>query len=422
VFIRTPIPLVLCSRRRGLFLPPPLPLFLLFCVLALVCGCSRLHKIEHESVYVSARQMYLHDRVAAVSNRVAEVVNGQQLEVLEHGRRFLKVRTQKNEIGWIEQHAVIDGKAYDTFAQLGVQHQKDPVVATATVRDDVYLHNMPGRETEHFYLLPGNTKVQLLVRASVPKVAPSASAPAPRPAVANPAAPAPSTPSAPGPAKMPVKPPVPAATPQPAEPEGDQPAIPMEDWWLIRDAQGHCGWLLAGRVDVDVPDEVAAYAEGQRMVGAYILTKLHDDDANTADHQVPEYVTVLSPPKAGLPFDFDQVRVFTWSMKRHRYETAFRLHPIQGFLPVKVGTQPGPNGPVPAFSIQLASGENLTADPATGIARPLNPRTVRFELLDTQVKRIGPDMAPIPVGHLEGEKSKPAKKGKPPKPAKKKAR
>jgi hypothetical protein len=371
-----------------------------------ISGCARFHKDLHETVYVSARQMYLHDRVAAVSNRVAEVTNGQKLEVLEHARRFLKVKTQKNEIGWIEEHAIIDSKAYDAFAQLSAQHQKDPVVATATVRDDVYLHSLPGRETEHFYLFTGNTKVQLLARATVPKVPAAAGRPGAKAnTIKTLGATAPVGPAQVGAASS--KPASPSSAARPPEPAADAQPIAMEDWWLVRDPQGRTGWLLGGRVDVDVPDEVAVYAEGQRMVGAYILTKVHDEEATTANHAVPEYVTVLSPPHAGSPFDFDQVRVFTWSIKRHRYETAFRIHPIQGFLPVKVGSLPAPSGAViPTFSFQIASSPDLAIDPATGITRPVSPRTINYEMLDTSVKRIGPDMGPIPVGHLEGEKPK----------------
>ena len=153
-----------------------------------------------------------------------------------------------------------------------------------------------------------------------------------------------------------------------------------------------------------MPDDIAQYAEGQRMVGAWLLTKVTDAAAGTPDHQVAEYLTVLAPPTPGQPFDFDQVRVFTWSTRHHRYETAFRVHPIQGYLPVRVFTQNTAGGAVRAFSFELASSANVTTDPATGITRPVAPRTIDYEMIDTQVKRIGPDMAPIPTMHEPGDK------------------
>jgi hypothetical protein len=349
-------------------------------VLALGSGCERFHRHQQETVYVSARQIFLRDRVAAVSNRVAEVVNGQPLEVLEHGRRFLKVRTKKNEIGWIEARAVIDDKTYAAFIQLAALHQKDPVVATATLRDDLYLHVLPGRETEHFYLLAANAKVQLLARASISKT------PAPEFALLS----------------------------RPTAPKPGQKTAPAAK----NSSEGHTGWLLSSRMDVEVPDEIGTYAEGQRYVGAYVLNKVFDPESSAPNHEAPQYVTVLGAPKSGLPFDFDQVRVFTWSLRHHRYETAFRLHPIQGYLPVLVTLQSGPNGKVPVFSFQIANSNSLTTDPATGITRPVSPRTITYEMDDTRVIRKGPDLAPIPFTHSTEPKSK--SKSKSAKPAKKK--
>lgn len=378
-----------------------LPALLLVFPLLFAGGCKHLRKDKREMVYVAARQMYLHDRVAAVSNRVGEVTNGQPLEVLEHGRRFLKVKTEKNEVGWLEERAVIDADEYKAFQDLADQHKKDFVVATGTLRDDAYLHVSPGRNTDRFYLLPENDKLQLLIRASVPKVAPGTP-----PVKRNPApAPAPQAKSAtPQPAKAPAEKTVKGE--EESKSGEPQPEVPMEDWWLIRDAQGRVGWLTSGRIDVDVPDEVGQYAEGQRIVGAYVLMKVTDPEADVPNHQVPEYVTAMSPPRSGLPFDFDQIRVFTWSVKRHRYETAFRIRPIQGFLPVKVSTQPTANGTEPVFSFQIASTPDITIDPNTGIAKPAALRTITYAMRDNMVRRVGPDMASIPTTRVPGDKAK----------------
>lgn len=361
-----------------------LPLFLL------VAGCSRFHHEQTERVYVSARETFLRDRVAEVSNRVGEVTNGEPLVVIEHGRRFTEVKTPKNEIGWIEDHMVIDQKIYDAFTALASEHQKDQPFATATLRDDLYMHLMPGRETEHFYLLPGNTKVQLLERASAPRHAANA-APASLMRLAE--------------AKAAGKKAIAAS--KPPAPAPAAPAPEMEDWWLARDGQGRTGWLLASRVDVDVPDDIMEYGEGQRFIGAWKIATVNDPQSNFPDHEAPEYLTLMAPPKSGLPFDFDQVRLFTWSKIHHRYETGFRLHPIAGFLPVKIFTAQTPQGTVPAFSFQLAADGNVITDPATGVIRPAAPRTIEYELIETVVKRIGPDTTPIPTQHEEKKNNKP---------------
>ncbi len=336
-------------------------------------------------VYVSVRQTYLHDRVAAVSNRVCQVVNGQPLEVLERGRRFLKVQTEKNEVGWIEDRAVIDSKTYDGFKKLAEEHKDDPVAANATLKDDLAMHILPGRETDRFYLLAGNTTVQLLVRASAPKKSAQALETLPSP---NP----------PKTAEGGKNAPTASSTEEAAPPE-------MEDWWLARDPQGHVGWLLASRMYVDVPLDVAQYAENQRFVGCWVLAKVNDPDADGPDHEKPEYLTLLAPLHYGMPYDFNEVRVFTWSLKHHRYETGFRLHPIQGFLPVHVFTQTTAKGKYPAFSFLIASNGEVKTDATDGIMRPVAPRTIEYDMIDTRVERIGPDTQKIPLMHEPGEKA-----------------
>ena len=98
-------------------------------------------------------------------------------------------------------------------------------------------------------------------------------------------------------------------------------------------------------VDLDVPLEIAQYAEGQRIVAYFVLDQVSD-----ADKKVAQYLVVLTEPKDGMPFDYNQVRVFTWNVRKHRYETAYRERNLDGVLPVTVGQENfDKEGTLPSF-------------------------------------------------------------------------
>jgi hypothetical protein len=140
------------------------------------------------------------------------------------------------------------------------------------------------------------------------------------------------------------------APPTQSKKKDSQPAgPPMEDWWLARDAQGRAGWVLARMVDLDVPLEIAQYAEGQRFTAFFVLNEVQDDDK-----KVQQYLVLLTEPKDGQPYDFDKVHVFTWNVKKHRYETAYRERNLNGMLPVTVTHEDfGKEGDLPVFILRV---------------------------------------------------------------------
>jgi SH3-like domain-containing protein len=380
-------------------------LAMLVIVITALAGCSRLRpKPPTQYVYVTAKQTFLRDRVAAVSNRVGTVENGDKLKVLERGRRFLRVETTKGEEGWIDEKAVATQEIFDQFDALKQQHEKDPTVASAVARDEVYMHLKPGRDTERFYRLAEGEKLKLLRRATLPKPLPPGQRPKPASAVS-------SGPQQEGATKTET---VAAEIPPPV----------MEDWWLVRDSKGDTGWLYSRMIDVDVPDAVGRYSEGQRIVGAYVLTTVNDPEAPQDDKNIPIYITVLSPYKAGLPYDFDQVRVFTWNIKKHRYETAFRDRNIEGYLPVEIGTGTDPYGksptatsPAPTFSYRVLSGDApvVIPDPVTGDIVPGKTVVKSYRLEGNLVRRVLAPGTPAPAEArpepaAEKKKEKAAKK------------
>jgi SH3-like domain-containing protein len=294
---------------------PRFALGLLLAITLLIPGCNRGRGRVLEVAYVSAPQANLRDRVAAVYSKVGVVKNGERVEVLDRDRRFVKVRTASGAEGWMEQRFLVSEQVFIQLQKLTQENQNDPVQGQGTARNDTNLHIEPGRETEHLYQISVGEKVSLLKRGTAEKPGVVAS-----------------------PRRAALKADEKKGAPQPV----------IEDWWLVRDSRGRVGWVLGRMVDLDVPLDVAQYAEGQRIVAFFVLNEVQD-----GDKKVPQYLTVLTEPKDGLPFDFNQIRVFTWNVRRHRYETAYRERP-QGMLPVTVGQENfEKEGTLPTFTIRV---------------------------------------------------------------------
>jgi Bacterial SH3 domain len=298
--------------------------YLLLAVLG--SGCGKTSGKAKEFAYVSTQEAFLRDQVATVYKKSGRVQNGDRVEVLEKYRRFVRVRNAANETGWIEQRYLTSADVFDQFQKLAAEHAGDRVQAPGTTRFATNLHVTSDREGEHLYQLKEGEKLDLLARATTEKSMPQAAA---KPAAVH------------------------------KGKEKDQtPSKPMEDWRLVRVARpsasdsaasARVGWVLARMVDVDVPIEIGQYSEGQRVVAFFVLNQVDDQGK-----QVPQYVVALNEPHDGAPFDYNQIRVFSWNVKKHRYETAYRERKLQGVLPVEVGQQDfEKEGKLPIFVLRV---------------------------------------------------------------------
>jgi hypothetical protein len=240
----------------------------------------------------------------------------------------------------------------------------------ATTYDALNVHTTPDSHSPSFLQVKEGEKVDVIGHLVAPRVAPAPPKAAPlAPKLQSKRSsrgkkskeiPAPPTPSPP---KLPREwlalsgvagGPAPAATaPEP---------VPMDDWSLIRNATGESGWVLTRRLVMAIPDEVAQYAEGRRITSYLPLGETHDGDA------VKRSWLWTTIEHGRQPYDFDSFRVFVWSLRRHRYETAHIERNLKGFFPLLTHPVAAPKArdakdsaarSVPGFSILIEKRDGL---------------------------------------------------------------
>lgn len=344
--------------------------FPVICLLAgFLGGCSNTSELDAErelgEAYVAPMSMPLYNELSARPKVVGTVQHGQKLTIVAKRRRFLKVRAPDGKAGWTDSRQLLKEEGIDALRNLAKLAAKAPSFGEAMVYEPLNVHIQPNRHAPSFIQVQPNTRVdivdyQLLERRPYeypeilpppPKVEPQSKRKKKRPEGAIP----------------PPEPPDPPALPpnwmelsrsaqleEQSEPAPESPKTPapvLEGWSLIRTRDGHAGWALTRLLTMAIPDDVAQYSERQRIT-SYVALGFVEDEGQKRGIWL---WTTLSDTKA--PCHFDGFRLFTYSVRRHRYETSYREYNVRGFLPIEA--RPTANAIGSSFSLLLMTGTGL---------------------------------------------------------------
>ena len=288
--------------------------------------------------------MNLREDLAAKSAVIVEVKHGDRLDILETRRRLIRVRTREGVEGWVDANLLLSADQMNELQRMANGAGKFPSQGAATVFDSLNLHTEPSRSSPSFAQIPEGGSVEVLAHRATPRGVSS------RPKTALAVRPAPLTKASKRDSKKAaaalLPPPRAPALPRDWErmshpraselPEYAAPApLPLDDWDLVRTKEGKVGWVLARMLYMAIPDEVAQYAEGKRITAYLALGDVKDGDQIKHNWV---WTTATSDLKTA---EFDSIRVFVWSLSRHRYETAFIERNVTGFYPVQLASVAG---------------------------------------------------------------------------------
>jgi len=334
------------------FGPRRAALLLVICGALLIVACHSSTRSASTSelpvigvAYVGPVSMNLRQDLAAKSPGVTEVKHGDRLDIIELRRRLVRVRTVEGIEGWVDANLLLSAQQMDDLRKLADDARKLPSQGAATVFEALNMHSEPSRSSPSFHQIPEGGSVEVLAHRATPRVAARPKAAALAKAVAVPKA---TKPKESKKAAMLLPPPAPPAPPADWEkmsrprasdlpdyqaPEAPPPP-PLDDWNLVRTKDGTAGWVLARMLYMSVPDDVAQYAEGNRITSYLSIGDVQD--GNQTKHNWL-WTTAASSLKTA---EFDSFRVFVWSKSRHRYETAFIERNVTGFFPVILADVP----------------------------------------------------------------------------------
>jgi len=299
----------------------PLIFALAVLALSLSCGSKPEPAPAIGEAYVGPFELELISKLSPEAPVVARLHHGEHVEILKRRRRFARIRTGTGVEGWTDGRLLLSASQMGMLRQLAMNAARLPSQGKATVYDSLNVHTAPNRRAPSFYRLQEGNLVEVVAQRLAPR-----------------------GPYVPGDED--------AGTGRlnsydPPSPDGPRPNT--DNWSLVRLSDNRAGWALTRMLIMAIPDDVAQYAEGHRITSYFSLGTV-EDQGQIKHHWL---WTTLSGRRK--PYQFDSFRVFVWSKRRHRYETARIQRGLVGYFPVTV--EPAADGEAgkstPRFSLIL---------------------------------------------------------------------
>ncbi|MGB8473464.1 MAG: SH3 domain-containing protein [Candidatus Acidiferrum sp.] len=276
------------------------------------------HEILGEA-YVGERTAVLWSSIAQVREPLDTLHYGDRVDVIGRRNDSTKVRTITGETGWVEGRYLIEPALWQRSIKLLQLVAPMPVQARGRTKVPTNLRVAPGRTRAKLYQFGRGVPVEVVGRAVANWVQVS----------------------------------------DERESLGEPPESKKEDWYLVRAVATRppgepisratettatlpgdqtvpvAGWVIARFIELDLPDAIrdAASSAGIRPIAWFELNRVSDPVSGDK----PQYLVAAARGPEGQPCDFTTIRVYTWNVRRERYETAFIENKLCGQLPVQVG-------------------------------------------------------------------------------------
>lgn len=293
-------------------------------LLLIVAVAAWFFRPKHETLgeaYVGERTATLWSSVAQVREPLDTLHYGDRVDVVARRNDSIKVRTAAGELGWVEGRYLMDTALWQRSTKLLKQVLPMPMQARGRTKVATNLRVEPGRTQARLYQFGRGVPVEIVGRAVADW----------------------------------------AQVTDEKESSNEPQDMKKEDWFLIRGlatrppgdstaraaettttAPGDqtlpiAGWVIARFIELDLPDPVrdSAASANIRPIAWFELNRISDPAGDKT-----QYLVAAARGSEGQPCDFTTLRVYTWNLKKERYETAFIENDLCGQLPIHVGKSP----------------------------------------------------------------------------------